>query len=111
LHRGVSGHVEIYQCVVHNKQALKATASKMSNLRLSKYYEVRLSLYSTNTIMPSLLGRTKPLTRPHVAAGRGLDRAGLNFRRRSTSIFSRQIPKKSSIQDLANEIFSLFHTV
>jgi len=27
------GHVEIYQCIVHGKQALKTTASKMSNLR------------------------------------------------------------------------------
>jgi len=36
LPRGVIGHVEIYQCVVHahDKEALKTIASKMSNWRL-----------------------------------------------------------------------------
>jgi len=29
-------HMEVYQCVVHEKQALKTIASKMSNLRLPK---------------------------------------------------------------------------
>jgi len=36
LHRGVSVPVEIYQCMIHDKQAVKTIASKMSNLQLSK---------------------------------------------------------------------------
>jgi len=36
LNWGVNGHVETYQCAVHDKQARKTTASKISNLRLWK---------------------------------------------------------------------------
>jgi len=36
LHRGVSGHVEICQCVVRDKQPLKAIPADMSNFRFIK---------------------------------------------------------------------------
>jgi len=36
LHRDVNGHLEIYQCIAHDKQALKTIAAKMLNLRLPK---------------------------------------------------------------------------
>jgi len=40
LHRGISGHVETYQCVVHDEQEPKTIAWKMSNLRLAKKDEL-----------------------------------------------------------------------
>jgi len=40
--------VEIYQCIVHDKQALKTIALKMLNLRSSKYRQVVIVLYIYN---------------------------------------------------------------
>jgi len=80
LHRSVVGHVENGNAGKHDKQALKNTASKISNHRIEnmefcenkniesphgKYRicgykdKVRLSLHCAHTIIKSLLGRMR----------------------------------------------------